>query len=167
MILCPLPGLPGHDFRITQRFGERPEYYKKYGLAGHNGIDLAPIKPNQRGVIIYAPHDGFCIVGDNGNTGYGKFVRITSEPTNGQRRQSDLAHFASIFVRSGDYAPLGTPLGVMGSTGDSTAIHCHFGYRPLKADGTPLLPNNGFNGAIDVSQYTLLWFPNQNLSGMV
>lgn len=165
MIICPLSGLPGKDFRITQRVGDRPDYYKKYGLAGHNGIDLAPPKPNQKGIIIYAPHDGFVKVGNNGNTGYGKFVRITSEPANGQRRQSDLGHFESIFVKTGQYVSLGDPLGIMGSSGDSTAIHCHFGYRPLKADGTPLLPNNGLHGVIDVSKFTLLWFPGQNLSG--
>lgn len=37
MIIAPLR----NDPRITQHYGERPEYYARFNLRGHNGIDYA------------------------------------------------------------------------------------------------------------------------------
>ena len=32
---------PAESRQITQHFGQRPEYYAQFGLAGHEGVDFA------------------------------------------------------------------------------------------------------------------------------
>ncbi len=156
MILSPLPG---RLFRITQRFYDRPEYYTKYGLKAHGGIDLSPPIPGMKGMTVYAPHEGYITTNDFGSKGFGKHIYITSEPYDreGTRRQTVLAHFDSFLVHGGQFVAAGDPVGIMGTTGDSTNVHCHFGYRRVDEDGNVLEPKNGFNGFIDVSPYVHYW----------
>ena len=156
MILCPLPG---RLWRITQRYPDRPGYYAKYNLKSHAGLDIAPLIPGTKGVVVYAPHEGFVELNDFGKNGYGKHVYVTSEPYDrkGTRRQSVLGHLESFLVSSGQYVAAGDPIGVMGSTGDSTNIHVHWGYRKLNKDEEVINKNNGNNGYIDVSPYACVW----------
>ena len=43
------------DFRVyTQKFGQRPEFYGKFGLPGHEGVDIRA--PN--GANVYACAEG-------------------------------------------------------------------------------------------------------------
>ena len=51
-----IPPIP--NARISQRFGEHPAWYAPYGLAGHEGLDLAvPI-----GTPVRVAHDGTATV---------------------------------------------------------------------------------------------------------
>lgn len=159
MMLMPLPQ---GQYRITQKFGERPEYYKKYLLngvpmAGHNGIDLAPAKPGQTDQKIYAPHEGYVKV-IYSQDGYGKHVKITSMPYDreGWSRQSTLAHFNDIFVNDGAFVHAGDVIGIMGKTGDADGIHTHWTYKRL-LNGKVWDYNNGYGGAIDILSNTLVW----------
>lgn len=164
-VINPVAGLPNRHFRLMQKFGDRPEYYKKYGHKGHNGYDIAPFIRGQKGVPIYAPHDGFVTIGDQGKIGYGKFVTITSEVYNkkGHRRQSHLAHLASFDVADSVWVNQGEQIGIMGTTGDSTGVHLHWTYKRLDVDKNIMDKDNGYNGAIDVGLNTLLWLPNRSL----
>lgn len=153
--------LPESSYRLTQRFGERPEYYKKYGHKGHNGLDFAPLVPGQKGVVVFAPHDGYALVRNEGDAGYGLYVELTSLPyvNTGKRRKSDLAHLERAFVMSGQFVSQGDPIGVMGSTGDSTAVHLHWTYKVTDRTGRTLDKGNGYNGAVRIGKYTRLWVP--------
>ena len=57
---------PEGTYRLTQRFGERPAYYAKYGLRGHNGLDLAPLIRGRTDMYVFAPHEGYVKLGDEG-----------------------------------------------------------------------------------------------------
>ncbi|NBD35825.1 MAG: peptidoglycan DD-metalloendopeptidase family protein, partial [Chloroflexi bacterium] len=67
--------------KITQEFGARPEFYQKFGLPGHEGVDfMAP-----EGSELYAVADGFVsdvrLDGNSDPNGkpYGNQVRIQHE----------------------------------------------------------------------------------------
>lgn len=151
--------LPEGTYRITQGFGLNKQYYKKYNLDGHNGYDLAPLIRGNTGVTVFAPHEGYVSLGDEGKLGYGRHVEILSRPYNneGHRKKSTLAHLASFLVKDGQYVGSGDPIGYMGSTGDSTNVHLHFTYKVADKDGYSMHVNNGYKGALPVAKYVLKW----------
>ncbi len=116
--------------RITQEFGVRPEFYKKFGLPGHEGIDFqAP-----EGSEIYAVADGFVSrVSLDGNSNpnkkpYGNQVRIQ----HGNGFTSVYAHLSSVVVMEGQAVRAGQLIGLGGNTGNSFGAHLHL---TLKKDG--------------------------------
>ena len=160
MLLCPLKGknYGFGGFRYTQGYGTRPDVYAQFGLKGHNGYDFAPLIPGSRGVVVYAPHDGYakCIMGD---AGYGNYVELLSMPRTkeGVRLKSDLAHLASFMVPNGAFVAMGDPIGIMGSTGFADGIHLH--WSPKRADraGNTLDKGNGYGGALPIGKWILLY----------
>lgn len=158
MINCPLLGLPLKDFRKTQGFGTDPAHYRQYGLKGHNGYDLAPAKPGQQGVIVYAAHEGYLHQYDEGDKGYGRYVELFSQGIDGEgeKMKTIYGHLASFLTPAGAYVHQGDPIGVMGSTGDSTNTHLHFTFKKLDMVGNTLNWNNGYKGALDIGKYIRL-----------
>ena len=154
MILVPLP-----SYRLVQGFGQHPEIYKQFGHRGHNGYDFAPVVPGQRGVVVYAPHEGYVRLFDEGDSGYGRYVEILSLPAkkDGTRHKSDLAHFERFLVRDGQYVAMNDPVGIMGSTGFSTGIHCHWTYKKADRNGKTLDKGNGYAGALPIGPYARQW----------
>ena len=145
MLFCPFPGRP----RVSQWFGSNPGYYAKYGMKGHNGIDIAiPV-----GRIVYAPHEGVISLKDNGQAGYGKHILITSLPyKTGKRRQTALAHLSSFGnLQEGQFISARDATGLSGNTGDSTGPHLHWTYKILDEAGNVLDVNNGFHGAVNLA----------------
>jgi len=130
--------VPGAEFKllwptdyafVNQAFGVNPDLYRRWGLPGHEGIDIrAP-----RGSKVYACADGTVILADpyNGDPQkqpYGNSVRI-------QHRDGYLtvyAHLVQILVKVGDVVLAGQVIGLANSTGNSTGDHLHLG---LKKDG--------------------------------
>lgn len=143
MIFSPLPGTP----LITQGYGQNPDNYAAFGLAGHDGIDFGIAE----GTVIYAPHDGTATVKDEGNQAYGLSVTITDG-----KRESLLAHLSAADVTNGQTIYQGDPVGKSGKSGNTTGPHLHWRYRILK-DGAVQNKDNGFNGAVDVTEFTRLW----------
>jgi murein DD-endopeptidase MepM/ murein hydrolase activator NlpD len=148
MIFSPLPGTP----TITQGFGQNPEIYSQFGFLGHNGIDFGcPV-----GTTIYAPHDGVVTLKDDGDKGYGLYVVI-----DGPTRRSLLAHLSETHLVGGQNISQGDPAGKSGQSGFSTAPHLHWTFKLM--DGKKVLnKDNGYEGAIDVTELTRLW-QDQNL----
>lgn len=143
MIFSPVSGTP----LVTQGFGQNPNIYSQFGLTGHNGIDFGvPI-----GTVIYAPHDGVATVKDDGDQGYGKHIIIEDA-----KRKSVLAHFSEISLQNGQSVYQGDPIGKSGDTGFATAPHLHWTYKILK-NGAVQNQNNGYEGAVDVTEFTRLW----------
>ena len=150
---APLPNNPV----VTQLFGARPEVYKPYSLAGHNGTDFRARTP----IPVYAPFNGTAIVKDDGTKDYGLHIRIR-DPEFG--RECVCAHLSHVNIKDGDVVLQGSPLGLTGNTGFSEAPHLHFGLRMLVVDQKKPMRNwqvknydNGYLGWIDPLPVLIQW----------
>ena len=87
----------------------------------HTGIDFtAP-----RGTAIQATGNGTVIRVENRKSGYGKNVVID----HGYGFTSLYAHMQKVLVKKGQKVVKGQQIGEVGSTGTSTAPHCHYEVR--------------------------------------
>lgn len=132
--------------RITQNFGENPDYYKQWGLTGHEGIDLVPT-----GTVwdVLALEDGVVVTDiDDENLGknYGKYVTIWHPTIN---KATQYCHFNTNSVSKGDRVTRGQVIGVMGSTGNTTGAHVHLNLFNVDDNGIRLNRDNGYFGGID------------------
>jgi len=111
--------LPDGVGRVSQWFDEHPDWYKRFGIYAHNGLDyVAPL-----GSPVLAAHLGVVQVG-NDPGGYGNYVKVV-----GSRLTTIYAHLSHVSVKAGDRVQAGDQLGNVGSTGNSTGPHLHFGLR--------------------------------------
>ncbi len=116
--------------KITQEFGVRPEFYQKFGLPGHEGLDFR----SPEGSEIYAVADGFVSrVSLDGNTDpnnkpYGNQVRVQ----HGNGFTTVYAHLSEVVVIEGQAVRAGQLVGLGGNTGNSFGAHLHL---TLKKEG--------------------------------
>lgn len=133
------------EFVVTQHFGARPEYYSKFGLQGHEGIDLIP-----SGSVwdVHALEDGVVVKDeDNPRSGaYGVYVTIWHPNI---RKATQYAHLKENFVSNGDQVKRGQKIGTMGATGNVTGAHLHLNLFNVDSSGFRLDRNNGFLGGIN------------------
>lgn len=106
--------------RISSHFGMRIHPITKQKKM-HNGIDLA----YSRGEKVYSLYSGKVIISkmQAGNKGYGNYIVIYND----NKTYSLYAHLDTRAVSSGAYIKQGQYIGKIGSTGDSTGPHLHFG----------------------------------------
>ncbi|MBN1246878.1 MAG: M23 family metallopeptidase, partial [Anaerolineae bacterium] len=112
---------------IRQRFGEHPAVYNKFGLPGHEGVDLvAPY-----GSAVSAAADGF--VSDVRLDGfsdpmlkpYGNQVRL--QHVDGY--ETIYAHLSQVVVVRGQLVKAGQVIGLAGDTGHAAGPHLHLGLK--------------------------------------
>jgi len=114
------------DFPLTQLFGENPTAYARFGLAGHNGVDVGlPI-----GTLVRAVWDGDVLWNGADPGGYGLYVVLTT-PWGGSLLYAHLSDRGNHPL--GEQVKAGDPLAYSGSTGNSTGPHLHLGLRPDRA----------------------------------
>lgn len=119
-------------WRISQRFGENPAFYRQFGLAGHEGADYAcPV-----GTPVLACHAGRC--DPRWGPTYGNYVRVY-----GDGMMTLYAHLLRTAIDANQEVAAGEALGLSGNSGRTTGPHLHLG---LKVDG---LDNARFKGWID------------------
>lgn len=167
LVLLPYPA-----GSMTQGFGENPNLYGRWGLAGHNGIDI--VAPH--GEPMYAIEDARVMVVHNSPDGFGKYVRLRSlSSTKGVYREWTYGHCSTIYAREGRNVTAGTHIADMGNTGfvvsgatpywkhnPYAGTHLHLGLRQLVEDAKDgwrypgdtmririLNYNNGYKGSID------------------
>lgn len=134
--------------RVTQPFGVNTDYYKKFGLAGHEGIDLVPtgtvwdVLCLADGVVVKDDD----IAGEPLQDAYGKFVTVWHPSIN---KATQYCHLKENYVSLGDKVTYGQKIGLMGSTGNSTGAHVHLNVFDVDAQGVRLNKNNGYLGGID------------------
>lgn len=131
-------------YPITYGFGEPPpnqviaDYYKKYMLLAHDGIDFAmPI-----GTPIKAADDGQVIVA-LANYDYGTTVILDHS-----WGRTYYGHLSKLLVSSGEEVKKGDIIGLSGLTGFTTGPHLHFGMKFPDGD-----PRNGYKGKVDPAPY--------------
>lgn len=131
---------------ITQTFNEHLAAARKNGWKYYNGgIDWA-VKMN---TPIQASASGTVLVQDQGNSGYGKHVRID----HGAGYVSIYAHLSAFNVKNAQVVFAGDVIGYSGSTGNSTGPHLHFEVRlnGKAIDPASLLSSDVIVGADDDS----------------
>ena len=126
---------------ITQLFGENPDFYKKFGFPGHNGIDYGI--PN--GTPISAAAAGVVAAVSFENGGYGNYVKL-SHKDGAKTYYTYYAHLASAAVSAAQKVRAGDVIGHSNNTGASTGPHLHFG---LKIDGQ----SPAYKGYVDPMPY--------------
>lgn len=105
---------------ITDGFGMRHNPFGGGGIEPHAGLDIA----TNYGTAIEATADGKVIfAGMYG--GYGNLVVVD----HGYGITTRYGHMSQIAVRLGQHVTRGRILGAVGSTGRSTAPHCHYEVR--------------------------------------
>ncbi len=106
--------------RFGSPFGMRMHPIK-HRLIMHTGIDLtAPT-----GTPIHAPGDGIVVRAEHSRGGYGNSIRID----HGFGYMTLYGHCSKILVRPGQKVKRGDIIGLVGSTGLSTAPHLHYEVR--------------------------------------
>ena len=101
-------------YRVTSPRGYR-------GAEFHKGIDLVAMDDT----TVYSICDGTVKTAYQAN-GAGNYVTVTMA----DGRRVLYMHLAKFLVKDGATVKKGTPLGVMGSTGNSTGPHTHLELRP-------------------------------------
>ena len=123
---------PTEAKRITQSFGARAAFYRRFGLPGHEGIDIQA----SNGSLIFAVADGVVrAVGDDrlprsqGGHNYG--VRIYISHDHGY--ETVYAHLDKRFVDVGERVIAGQKIGVADSTGNVDGPHLHLTLKHQEA----------------------------------
>ena len=150
---------------VTQYFGENPTLYARFGMKGHNGIDL--VRPH--GSPLYAIEDGEVVDVKNDPAGFGRHLRIIAGDN-----EWTYGHCHEIFVKIGQQVKAGETIATMGNTGfvvsgatpfwrvnPYAGTHLHLGLRKIKRSrkgwsyaGSKLKfevlnHGNGYKGSID------------------
>lgn len=108
----------------------------------HEGLDFsAPV-----GTPIHATGDGTISAVEYGDRGYGNHVTINHMVG----YQTHYAHMSRVIVREGQHVKRGDIIGYVGSTGKSTAPHCH--YEVVK-NGIKIDPVNFFFNDLTPVEY--------------
>jgi len=97
----------------------------------HGGIDIG----GEHGEPVLAARTGRVAYSGSGMQGYGKTVILD----HGNGFSSLYAHNARLLVRVGQHVEQGTPVALLGRTGNATANHCHFEIRREDRTLDPLL----------------------------
>ena len=104
----------------------------------HTGVDF----PESQGTPVYTTMAGLVVwAGENGP--WGNLVVVENHGY-----QAWYAHFDSVGVYEGEVISRGDQVGTIGSTGNSTGYHLHYGIKKKQGGGSVWLdPLGFFNGA--------------------
>jgi hypothetical protein len=131
--------------KITQDFGVNPDYYKRFGLKAHEGLDLIPT-----GTVwdVLCLADGVVVKDeDNALSGaYGRNVTVWHPKLN---KATQYCHLQENYVSLGTVVSEGDKLGLMGKTGNTSGAHVHLNLFETDASGIRQNRDNGFLGGVD------------------
>ncbi len=130
------------NFPVTQNFGENPDMYKKFGLAGHNGVDWG----TPEGTLVVSPFDGEVKETGYDQYGYGNYCKIVNWE---MLCYVIMGHQKQVVVSQGQKVVSGQLVGYADNTGNSTGNHLHLGLYKVDSQGLKLNSDNGYGGAIN------------------
>ena len=123
---------PEPQAQISQPFGPSTYWFEPpFGSYPHfhTGIDL--VEPF--GSPVFAADDGVVALVGSTSSGYGNYVVIAHSGG----LDTLYGHLSTSLVKVGQTVTQGTPVGLEGSTGNSTGAHLHF---ELRINQTPINP---------------------------
>jgi murein DD-endopeptidase MepM/ murein hydrolase activator NlpD len=123
-----LPSLWPVEGRILSGFAQRIDPFSGEG-AFHKGVDISA----PAGTPIRNTADGIVLAAEPVSGGYGRLVIID----HGGGVQTYYAHLSKILVHAGQEIHRGEVLGLVGSSGRTTAPHLHY---EVRVAGTPMNP---------------------------
>lgn len=146
----------GSEIYISQLYGKNPQIYQKFGMTGHDGIDIAAPFDTK----ALSAHNGWVVESVPRDTGYGLRVQIYFEDTDynwltiyGHFHESAWGEIPYDINNRSHPIKEGDLVGLVDSTGFSTGNHLHFGLRQLNKQNQILNYNNGTFGWIDSLPY--------------
>lgn len=132
------------NFPVSQFYGQRPEYYKQFNLAGHEGVDFAtPI-----GTPILAPFDGV-VIRDNDDPKQGAYGDTLVLWDSKQKCAVWFCHLLKDTFSVGDKVKKGQVLGETGNSGNTSGPHLHFNIVETDDKGNRLNKDNGYQGFLN------------------
>lgn len=135
-----------NGYKITQKFGNDPDYYKQFGLAGHEGLDVIP---NDSDWNIYAVEEGVVVRDVDNPRDYGAYGNLIVIWNKEKKRAWWYAHNNSNQISIGQQVKKGDLISKMGSTGNSSGPHLHLGLRLSDENGVAVNTGNGYSGFIN------------------
>ena len=123
---------PEPQSQISQPFGPSTFWFEPpYGSYAHfhTGIDM--VEPF--GSPVFAADDGVVALVGSSSSGYGNYVVIAHSGG----LNTLYGHLSTALVKVGQSVTQGTPVGLEGSTGNSTGAHLHF---ELRINQSPVNP---------------------------
>lgn len=111
---------------ITQAFGANPQIYTRFGMPGHEGLDIRA--RNNTNIYCCAPGVVYRVHLSPSTHAYGIHVRVRHK----DGYKTVYGHLAKALVQEGEMVEAGQIIGYADSTGASTAAHLHL---TLKRDG--------------------------------
>lgn len=134
--------------RITQHFGENPRIYAKFGMKGHNGIDLSC----PTGTAFWAMLPGvWHLLTEKDRwgrwVGYGAAWRLHVGLGGGLVQEWTFGHLKNRHLHDNNKnLPEGIQMAETDNTGFSTGPHLHIGLRMMR-NGQITNYNNGYFGS--------------------
>lgn len=136
---------------VTQAYGINPQWYKPFGLKGHEGVDFRAAN----GSKIFAAAAGRVYRVEAADAGaYGIHVRIEHDHPDGPFK-TVYAHFREAGVKVGDEVNAGQVIGLADNTGNSSGPHLHLTLKKV-GDGSPWL---NFSDIVNPTLYMPDLFP--------
>lgn len=138
-----LPPVFDWQIKVSQWYGKSDIDYSKFGMIGHNGIDIAcPI-----GTPVMTVAVGKIKKTGIEPNGFGIYIVITHLDDS----ETIYAHLSSVVSHEvGKEFRAGEVIAYSGNTGNSTGPHLHFGYRPKNYN-----KSNGYCGYEDPKPYLM------------
>lgn len=143
------------NYRVTQHYGNNPDYYQQFGFQAHEGTDYGTpvgvkiLCPFEKGIVLRdvdAPQDA-----------YGTYIVIW-DPV--QKVAVWYCHLSTNNVSVGQEYKRGDILGQTGNTGNSSGPHLHVNFVETDDNGNRLNMNNGYKGFLNILDKTLVeWIP--------
>lgn len=111
-------GITRTDARVLQQFGINADQYARFGLPGHDGLDLEASVGDQ----LYAPVEGTIAWVRNNPAGWGLNLALDFAAN----RRLVLCHLSGTqWSATSDFVIAGTPICLAGMTGNTNWPHVH------------------------------------------
>ena len=135
---------PQSKNRVTQKFWERPEYYRKYGFLGHEGLDLNDTP--WVSTPVYAVQDGTIVVKQNDGA-YGLRVDLYDLDLD---VIISYCHLSKAEVQTKQNVKAGDLIGYTGNTSTvKMPIHLHIMVKEIDLNLDVINTRNGYAGSVE------------------